>query len=166
MRFFAACGRFLRCLVRLLGAGSGRPSTPPTVPPPDDYLDLLKKHPGTRVTTVTLLDPISAGKGTLSRHEHIETEDDDGNLRQIDAYHAPLCSSNHVFSREVQPKGVCWICGRLMCSSEGCAGACASCGAACCADHRRTYQLDEERQVIYCSRCRWRHWWKLWWGLY
>lgn len=160
--------RFMRKVLRAIAgwfAAPGRGSGGPAAAPPDDYLDLLKKHPGTRVTTVKLLDPVSAGKGVLSRHEHVETEDDDGNLRQIDAYHATLCNFGHLLSREVQPKGICRICGRLMCSLEGCEGRCSACGVACCANHRVTHKVHET-EVTYCVRCRWRHWIKLWFGCY
>jgi len=165
MRFFAACGRFLRRLLRLLRSASGSPSTPPTVPPPDDYLDLLKKHPGTRVTTVTLLDPIIAGKGTLSRHEHIETEDDDGNLRQIDAYHAATCPScGRILGKETQPAGVCKLCDTVLCAS--CHERCSACQLSACPRHRKTFVRPGGENVTYCLNCAWRHYWRLWWGLY
>jgi len=157
-----------RGFVRLL-AGDDR--HPPDGPEPadgepegmDGYLDLLHRHPGTRTTTVRLLGGRATEDDTLFLHEHIETEDDEGNLRLVDAYDTRLCGFNHLLDQQVRPTARCHICDTLMCSMEGCTGWCSVCGSACCARHRITHTLRDGTDITYCSRCHWIHWWRLWW---
>jgi hypothetical protein len=165
----AVIRRFIRALLTVLfGRRRSRSRRSERQPEssPDDYLTILDAHPGVRITKVQILDRSSADRGILSRHEQVQSEDDRGNLIEIHAYHTPLCSFGHLLGRDVQPRGLCAVCGRLVCSTDGCAGACTVCGMACCVEHRTTHQLSEKAAVTYCSRCHWKHWWKLWWGLY
>jgi len=167
--------RFIRFLIRFLtrrpGTAQSRAYRPPRVAP-DDYLSILRQHPGTRVTTLRLLDANSLNEGVLSRHEHLETQDADGNLRQIDAYHAPMCSFNHLLDQDNHPTSVCRMCGRVMCSHVDdngggrCAGQCKTCGESCCTLHRVTRETGGRQAETYCTRHSWRYWWRLWWGYY
>lgn len=148
--------------------GSGHVGPPPPPGPPEqdpgEYLDLLRRHPGARMTTMRILDERSVEQGVLTRHEHVETEDDEGNLRQIDAYHAGVCSTcGGLLDKEVQPKGICRTCGRVMCSQ--CHARCCVCGQSCCPQHRSQFEVDGGETKTYCSRHAWLHWWRVWWGI-
>lgn len=142
---------------------------PATAPPSQGqggtqgYLNVIQ-GPGTRITTMRVLDRQSAQQGVLSLHERVEGQDAGGGLRQIDAYHATTCGFNHLLGRDVQPKSLCHICGSLMCSSpEGCHKQCEH--GPVCMNHRFTYTLGDGKEITYCVRCRWKHWWRLWWRL-
>lgn len=132
----------------------------------EDYTNLLEGHPGARVTTVRVLGGRATDDGVLFEREHLETEDDQGNARQVDVFGARLCHAGHLLDQTVRATAVCALCGDLMCSTEGCTGWCAFCGAACCAKDRVSYTLHNGNTITYCSQCRWRHWWRLWWGAY
>lgn len=162
--------RFLRRLLVLLCHGGAatppRRERPSALRRPEDYIDLLRGHPGVRVTTVRLLTGAASRDGLAFRREHIETEDDEGNVRQVDLVDSRTCDFGHWLDRDVRLTAVCGVCGALLCSSEGCTGRCCVCGIACCQRDRVTYELGDGKTVTYCARCRWRHWWRLWWGLY
>jgi hypothetical protein len=53
-----------------------------------------------------------------------------------------------------------------LCSTENCLGRCASCGQAGCTRCRTTHRLPSGQTITYCANCSWRHYWRLWWGLY
>jgi len=146
--------------------GAPAASEPPERQTVADYARLLERHGGTRVTTIRFLGRQATEDDVLFTRDHFETEDDLGNAIQVDAFTAPLCSFGHVLDQQVRPTARCELGGELMCSTEGCAAWCCVCGAACCAQHRSSYQLEGDRTVTYCSRCGWRHWWRRWWGLY
>ena len=135
------------------GGGAAQPQRPREMA---DYLRLLEEHPGTRITTVKLLGKNASKDNVLLIKEHVETEDRDGNARQIDVLNAPTCDFGHLLDQQVRPAAVCQICGRLMCSVENCTGWCAVCGKACCATHRSTYEREDERAITFCLRHRWR----------
>ena len=132
----------------------------------DDYLELLEDHPGSRTTQIRILGSQASEDRVGFRHERIETEDDRGNARQVDVYEAKTCSFGHMLDQEVRVMSVCQIqgCGAVLCSAPGCSATC-ECGASCCPTHRKSWQVGPGRTVTYCSICKWRHYWKLWWGL-
>ena len=131
-----------------------------------DFLDELNASGGSRVTTIRLLGERSAHRGVLFQREHLEFEDADGNARQADVYLGHYCTTGHLLDQQVRAVSLCALCGAIMCSTPGCAATCSVCGESCCPVHRSTYDLGNGKTVTYCSRCSWRHFWKLWWGLY
>lgn len=143
-----------RLNARRPGAGA------PPAAAPDDYLKSLR-GPHVRVTTVRILDPESVAKGILSRHEHLEGDTPDG-PRQLNVYAAASCSCGCLFDKETWPAAVC-RCGKVMCTV--CTGQCMCCRAACCSACRVTYKVGDA-ELTYCLRCRWKHYFRLWWGLY
>jgi len=168
-RFIRALLTFMQVLLRVLLGGHGRRPPPSDQDAPsssDSYLHILDSHPGTRMTTVRILDPASADRGILSRHEKIESEDEvTGSLIQIDAYHAALCPTcGRLLDKETPPVAVCRLCQKVICA--GCHNRCCVCQCAVCPQHSRTYQTTADKAHVYCSRCAWRHYWRLWWGLY
>ena len=144
-------------------AGASSPTPPPPRVTTNDYLDLLRQNPGTRITTVRLLEGSAAQDGILSVREHIETEDVDGNLRRVDVYGARTCTFNHLLDQTTKAVSTC-RCGALMCSAEGCSATCVICGQARCPRCRVTHRLAEGRTVTYCDDHAWRYWWSRWWG--
>jgi len=152
----------------------GGPSAPPQgQAKPNDYLKIIQ-GPGTRVTTMRILDRESVDQGVISLHERLEGTDANGHLRQVDAYHSTLCGFGHFLGRDAQPKSLCHICGKLMCSTEGCHGQpCRACGKACCPEHRivarppNSLADDKTLTVTYCRQwpCSCKRWWDLWWGI-
>jgi hypothetical protein len=56
--------------------------------------------------------------------------------------------------------GKCQVCGRMLCSSEGCAQRCARCRAYICGMH--AVRIGEQ---IFCTRCRGKVLWRRFWGL-
>jgi hypothetical protein len=137
----------------------------------EDYLELLNRHPGTRVTTVRTLGHRASDDGTVFVHEHIETADEQGNARQIDIFDGRTCSCGHVLDQQVRPTSVCAICSAILCSSgagspDACSKSCSMCNSPVCAADRTTFDLGKGQSITYCSRHRWRHYWRLWWGLY
>jgi hypothetical protein len=155
--------RVIRRVVAFIAARlrGRRPAAPP--PPavmPDDYLRVLH-GPYVRMTTVRVLDPEGAAKGILSRHEHLEGDTPDG-PRQIDVYAAASCSCGALFDKEAQPTGVCG-CGTVVCAA--CARHCICCQAVCCSACHTTYSVGD-KELDYCLRCQWKHYWRLWWGTY
>jgi len=118
-----------------------------------DYLELLHEHPGTRVTTVRLLGRRTADDNVLFAREHLETEDDEGNAREIDVYDARTCSFGHLLDQDVRATALCQTCGEVMCSTEDCTGWCCVCGSACCANHRIRCVVGGQK-LTYCNRCR------------
>lgn len=130
----------------------------------DDYVQLLDRSGGTRITTVRLLGGRATDDNVISLREHIETEDQNGILRQVDVYVGQRCSCGRVIDQETHLAGSCRICGAILCS--GCLDCCCICGAACCPIHLKTYDLGNGKTTTFCIRCSWRHWWRKWWGLY
>jgi len=143
---------------RLKAPKPGTPAPPRTSP--DDYLRVMH-GPYVRMTTVRVLDPASTAKGVLSSHDHLEGDTPDG-PRQIDVYAAGSCSCGCLFDKETRPTGVCG-CGKVVCAD--CARQCTFCHAVCCSDCRVEYTVGD-KELTYCPRCRWRHYWRLWWGTY
>ncbi len=134
-----------------------------------DYVALLDRHPGTRVTTVRLLGGRSINDNVLFAKEVVQTVDDHGNAIQAEVFDARLCSSGHVLDQNVRATGLCAVCGALTCSAEGCSGQCSGpggCGKTCCAKHRYTYEIADGKSVTYCSRCRWQYFMRSFWGMY
>ena len=137
----------------------------------EDYLELLNQRPGTRVTTVRTLGHRASDDGIAFVHEHSETADEQGTARQIDIYAGRMCTAGHVLDQQVRVTGLCAVCSAVLCSSEAggptaCSKSCCVCNSPVCSAHRSTFDMGKDRSVTYCSRCRWRHYWRLWWGLY
>ena len=76
----------------------------------------------------------------------------------MDIVQTGTCSFGHVVDDKVRVAGICEIGHEVLCSSEGCALQCVHCGAVVCCRHSRTY---DER--TYCRRCKWRHYWRVFW---
>lgn len=138
-----------------------------------NYLDLLDGHPGLRTTNVRVLGDTVTQDNLLFEHEHIETEDDSGNARQVDVYGTRVCSFGHLLDQQTRPMARCQYCGRLTCSAgsgnsdpsgQRCSHNCTACGAACCSLHCTTYVV-QDKDVCYCHRCQWRYWWHRFWSL-
>ena len=132
----------------------------------DDYIRLIDDHQGARLSTIRLVgDQVSDTNVTFQR-ERIQTEDDQGNALEVDVYVSQTCSCLRIIDKETQLTGTCQICGNHVCAK--CIETCSvsGCHAIYCPQHRRTYQLNGDKTVTYCSRCSWRHWWRRWWGLY
>ena len=132
----------------------------------EDYIQLLHRNHGARISTIRLVgDRVSDTNVTFQR-ERIQTEDDQGNALEVDVYVSQTCSCLRIIDKETQLTGTCHICGSPVCAK--CIETCSvsGCHAICCSRHRRTYQLNGDKTVTYCSRCAWRHWWRRWWGLY
>ena len=162
--------RLWQILRRILaGRGTGAPASPGAPVrrgrQMDDYLGLLNGHPGTRLTTTRLLGGRATDDGVIFTRERIQTEDDAGNAREVEVFDARMCGFGHIIDQDVRASGVCQICGELLCTTPGCASRCYLCGAACCAQHRVSPDLGNGATVTYCSRCRGRHWWRIFWGL-
>lgn len=132
----------------------------------EDYTGILNEHPGTRLTTIRLVGRAATDDNVMFLHECIETEDAQGNARRIDVYDSRVCGFNHLLDQSVRATALCRYCGRLLCSTEGCAGRCLACGISCCSRHRRTFNIGNGDNVTYCLRCSWLHYWKKFWGLY
>ena len=127
----------------------------------EDFVGLLDRHPGMRSTTLRILGGRATDDGTLFVREHIETTDDAGNARQVEVFAARTCGFGHVLDEHCHAAGICGVCGELLCSTEHptpCTSVCQSCGTACCARDRNTYNLGDGKIVTYCSRCSWRFW--------
>ncbi len=163
--------RWLWLLLRRLFAAprrrppDGRPAAPPRPQRIEDHVALLRGHAGARSTALRILDGPAVADNVLFQRERIETEDDEGNARQVDIYRAPTDSFGHLLDQNVRPTSLCFG-GELMCSTEGCQGWCGVCGAWCCARHRWTYRLRDGTSITYCLRHRWPHFWRRFWGLY
>ena len=147
--------------------GSGPPS-PARQPPrrPEDYLELLDRHPGARITTLRLLGNRTDDDNTIFLREQIQTLDDDGTARQVEVFVGQQCSCGRIIDQDQKAAGVCQICGSVICYSAagGCANWCSVCGISCCPRDRKTHS-DGQKTVTYCLRCNWRHYWRRWWGL-
>jgi len=164
--------RTMWLLIRRLFAGRrNRPPLPGRRGLPrraEDYLRLLDGHPGARITTVRLVGTRADADGRVFEHEHIETEDDDGNARQVDVYVGQMCSCGRVFDQDVRPAGVCHISGDLLCSpgpTGGCAAHCSICGRLCGPRHRTERVFEDGRTVVCCGRCLGTYLWRRFWGL-
>ncbi len=102
--------------------------------------------------------------GKLDRHgapfhkEHVETQHPEDGVVTVDMVETGTCSFGHVIDDKVRVEGICEIGGEVLCSTEGCMLRCDRCGAAVCRRHSRTYG-----ERTYCLRCRWHHYWRLFW---
>ena len=121
-----------------------------------DYLSLLEKHPGTRITTVRLLGKKTSEDNVLLVKEHIETEDEQGNARQVEVLDARTCDFGHLFDQQTHAAGICQICNRLGCSQEDCMRTCSICGDAACKQDRTDHNSDHGQIVTICIRHKWR----------
>ena len=122
--------------------------------------ELRQNGGGTRHTILRVLGGPLRRDGALFHKETLQFEDEHDGLRQVDVVETPTCSFGHTLDDKVRLAGVCEIGGETLCDTPGCMHACVCCGATVCRRHSRTYG-----ELTYCTRCRWRHYWRIFWGL-
>jgi hypothetical protein len=122
--------------------------------------ELRRQGGGARQTSLRVLGGKLRPKGAPFHKEHVQFEDPDEGPRTVDIIETGTCAFGHTIDDKVRVAGLCELGREVVCSTPGCALQCCRCGAVVCARHSRTYG-----DKTYCLRCRWHHWWRVFWRL-
>jgi hypothetical protein len=127
----------------------------------DDLLEEFRaRGGGARRRTLRVLGGKLGQRGAPFHRESLVFEDDVEGPQTIDLVETRTCSFGHTVDDQVRVAGICEIGGEVLCSTEGCLRHCRHCGAVVCRRHSRTYG-----ELTYCTRCRWHHYWRRFWGI-
>ncbi len=112
-----------------------------------DELMKLLENGGTRQRSVRVLGDSVENGGIVYQKETIETEDQTG-ITTVEWLETRRCSCGHVIDQQTSLAGICSICGKTVCSAEGCAHRCQKCGVLVCRRHARVY--GSKKDPVYC----------------
>jgi hypothetical protein len=122
----------------------------------DELMELLE-HGGTRQRVIRVLGGTVNDGGIVYQRETVETEDPTG-ITTVEWSETRRCSCGHVIDQNTSLAGVCAVCGRAVCSAEGCAHRCQRCGMLLCRRHARVYGTNKDQ--VYCRRHAFIYWLK------
>lgn len=111
----------------------------------DELMELLEQG-GTRQSVIRVLGGGIQTGGVVYQKETIEVEDEQG-IRTVEWFETRRCSCGHVIDQKTPLAGVCTVCGRAVCSAEGCAHRCQRCGVLLCRSHAHLC-----KNQVYCGR--------------
>ena len=125
----------------------------------ENALDGVRVRGGTRTREIYVIGPRASSDGIGWDDDRIEYVDERNVARIRHFKGMRLCDCGAVLAFGNTLLGTCLLCGRCVCSREGCSARCSRCGALVCQRHAAKFG-----ERVFCLRHSWLGWWLRFWG--